>query len=65
MKKPLIEEPDIKLTAEERKELGELFPFEYQGGGYFRKKGVPLKVSAPILHGHQVVEFLFSQMKKG
>lgn len=38
--------------------LDEVFPFEYIGGGYFRRKGVPRGVSADILHGMQAVEFV-------
>ncbi len=35
------------------------FPYKYVGGGYFRLKGVPKNVSAPILHGEEVLrEFL-------
>lgn len=36
-------------------ELSE-FPFEYVGGGYFRRKGVPKGEVADMLHGQQVVE---------
>ena len=45
------------------KELHELFPFEYKGGGYFRRKGVPEGVSAEMLHGMEAVEYLYAQMK--
>jgi hypothetical protein len=34
------------------------FPFEYQGGGYFRRKGVPQGTTAEILHGEQAVKFV-------
>lgn len=46
------------------KGLDELFPFEYSGGGYFRRKGVPVNQTAEILHGHQAVEFLYDAIKK-
>jgi len=58
-----MDEPEVRLSSNERAELDRLFPFEYRGGGYFRKKGVPERVTAPILHGMQAVEFLFSRMK--
>jgi len=50
-----------ELTDSQRKELDELFPFEYQGGGYFRMKGVKKGESAPILHGMEAIEYLFDK----
>lgn len=44
--------------------LTDLFPFEYQGGGYFRRKGVPKGKSADILHGELAIEFLYEQISK-
>jgi hypothetical protein len=44
--------------------LDEVFPFEYQGGGYFRRKGVLKGVAAEILHGHQAIEWLYAEMTK-
>jgi hypothetical protein len=32
------------------------FPYEYSGGGYFRRTGVSKGVTAPILHGMQAIE---------
>ena len=46
------------------KELDELFPFEYRGGGYFRLKGVPVGKNAEILHGMEAVEYLYKKMIK-
>ena len=43
--------------------LDELFPFEYSGGGYFRRKGVPKGDVADILHGMQAVEYLYAAMQ--
>jgi len=45
-------------------ELKELFPFEYQGGGYFRKRDIPIGKNAEILHGEQAVKFLYDQIEK-
>lgn len=53
------------LTTEEQKELAELFPFDYAGGGYFRQKGIPVGTNAEILHGMQAIEYIYEQMKKG
>ena len=44
--------------------LADLFPFEYQGGGYFRKRGVPTGISADMLHGEQAVQFLYDEIKR-
>jgi len=51
------------MNAEEKIELDELFPFEYKGGGYFRKKGVKKGESAETLHGDQAIEYLYEVMK--
>jgi hypothetical protein len=32
------------------------FPFEYIGGGYWRKRGVPRGEKAEILHGDEAIE---------
>lgn len=48
--------PDPELPPP--KLLGELFPYYYMGTGYFRRKGVPAGQPAPILHGHQALEFV-------
>jgi len=34
------------------------FPYEYQGGGFWRKKDVPVGTKAETLHGSQVIEFI-------
>ena len=39
------------------------FPFEYQGGGYWRKNGVPKGEPAPVLHGDQVLQWLRGEME--
>lgn len=44
--------------------LRELFPFEYMGGGYFRKRGVPKGVNAEILHGKEAIEYLYKALTK-
>ncbi len=46
------------------KELKEIFPFEYKGGGYFRLKGVAIGKTAEILHGMEAVEYLYQKMKE-
>jgi len=33
--------------------MKDIFPFDYQGGGYFRRKGVPVGSPPPILHGNE------------
>jgi hypothetical protein len=45
-------------------ELVDVFPFEYQGGGYFRRKGVPVGQKAEILHGEQAIRYLFNAMSE-
>lgn len=44
--------------------LDDVFPFEYKGGGYFRRKGIPKGVTAEILHGQQAIEYLYSELTK-
>ena len=41
-----------------------VFPFEYSGGGYFRKKGVKKGVRAEILHGEQAINYILNKLKK-
>jgi hypothetical protein len=43
--------------------LKELFNFDYQGGGYFRKKGVPKNIPAPIIHGEEAIKYLYNQFE--
>jgi hypothetical protein len=57
---PLVAAP---MAIDEIPSFYELFPYEYQGGGYFRKKGVPVKVSAPTLHGEQAVQYVYDKIK--
>jgi hypothetical protein len=45
-------------------ELKDLFDFKYEGGGYFRKKGVPKNVPAPIIHGEEAIKYLYTKMKE-
>lgn len=53
-------------------ELQDVFPYEYTGGGYFRKKGFAKGnpatgekgEKAPILHGMDAIKFLFEEIKK-
>ena len=46
------------------KEFETIFPFEYQGGGYFRRKGIPQGKPAEMLHGIEAVQYLFNAMIK-
>jgi hypothetical protein len=47
----------------ESNELEKLFPFEYQGGGYFRRKGTPKGQNSEILHGKEAIKYLYDIMK--
>lgn len=44
--------------------LEELFPFEYQGGGYFRLKGVPKNTPAKIVHGEEAIKLLYDNIQE-
>lgn len=44
--------------------LKEIFPFEYKGGGYYRRKNIPKNVKADILHGNEAIEYLYKQIEK-
>ena len=44
--------------------LKDIFPFEYQGGGYFRDKDVAIGISAEILHGQQAIEYVYAKLKE-
>jgi hypothetical protein len=44
--------------------LKDVFSFEYKSCGFFRLKGVPKKVKAPILHGEEAIEFLYQKLKE-
>lgn len=39
--------------------LGEAFPYEYRGSGYFRLKGVPKGKIAKTLHADQAIQYLY------
>jgi len=45
-------------------ELKEVFPFQYVGGGYFRKSGTPKGEVAEILHGAEATAYLLRQVNK-
>ncbi len=40
------------------------FPYEYVGGGYFRRKGVPKGTQAETLHGQQAIDLLLNKIKE-
>ena len=44
--------------------LEDVFPFEYKSCGFFRLRGVPKKVKAPILHGEEAIEFIYQKLKE-
>jgi hypothetical protein len=46
------------------KTLEEIFPYEYVGGGYFRKKGVAKGDKADIIHGPEVPKFIYDALTK-
>lgn len=46
------------------KTLEELFPYEYQGGGYFRERGIAVGKSAKILHGQEAIKYLYEAIEK-
>jgi hypothetical protein len=62
MSKSKTDEDVVTLTPKQKKELSTVFPYEYSGGGYFRKKHCDKGESAPILHGMQALEYLYSQI---
>lgn len=39
------------------------FPFKYEGGGYFRMKGIPKYTPAKILHGEEVLQEYENMLK--
>lgn len=43
----------------------DVFPFHYVGGGYFRKKDVPIGEVAETLHGIDAARFVFNSMHPG
>lgn len=38
------------------------FPFEYVGGGYFRKCGIPKGRKAETLHGQEAIDFVLAKL---
>jgi len=54
--KPLI------IEQKEVKSLKKAFPFDYLGGGYFRRKGIEKGKSTEILHGSEAIEYLYSKL---
>jgi len=42
----------------------EIFPFRYQGGGYFRRIGVPIGKQAEVLHGQEAIKYLLKKFKE-
>lgn len=53
----------VRGMKEEVPSLEELFPFEYKGGGYFRKKGVKIGKSAEMLHGMDAISYIYDKLK--
>ena len=51
------------MNKDLEKSIDKVFPFSYSGGGYFRRNGVKVGVSAPILHGSQAIEYLYRAMQ--
>lgn len=60
----IISNTQSSQSTEEILSLNEIFPFEYVGGGYYRRKGIPKGQVAEILHGMQAIEYLFNQIKQ-
>jgi len=58
---PLLNGRMYQMDKEQKEEFDKIFPFEYVGGGYFRKKGVQKGVSAEMLHGKEVPEYIYGQ----
>lgn len=48
--------------TDKRASFDEVFPFEYQGGGYFRRRGVPRGETAEVLHGEHVARFVYDAL---
>ena len=44
--------------------MDEIFPFEYVGGGYFRRKKVQKGVAAEMLHGQEVPQYIEKELIK-
>ena len=50
--------------TDKEKSFNKIFPYEYMGAGYFRKKGYDKNTKAPILHAPEAVKFIFEQLTK-
>ena len=46
----------------DKKKLEEVFPYTYEGGGYFREIGVPQGHKAKIIHGMEAIKIIFENM---
>ena len=55
---------ETALNEIDKAQLKILFPFEYVGGGFFRKRGVSKGTSAEMLHGEEVITYLYKAMKR-
>jgi hypothetical protein len=56
---PALTEENTSRTDDKLQEVSEEalgFPFEYVGGGYWRKRGVPRGEKAETLHGDEAIE---------
>ena len=42
----------------------EKLEYQYVGGGYYRKRGVAKGISAPTLHGEEILEYYEKQIAK-
>jgi len=42
--------------------LNKLFPFTYQGGGYFRKHNVKKGGKSDIIHGEEAIKYLYDSI---
>ena len=45
-------------------DIKEVFPYQYVGGGYFRKKGVPEGQKTECLHGMEAVEYVLKRIEE-
>jgi len=50
------------MTEQQLREAFASFAFEYVGGGYFRTKGIPKGISAPMLHGETIIKALLDHI---
>ena len=52
------------MNKEKEKKIKELFPFTYQGGGFFRRNQVD-GVKSEIIHGMEAIEFIYDSITTG